>query len=306
MQAAAHLDARFAFTTEFPSGNFGNAIRTACQIIANPSGVAVVRVTLSGFDTHANQAGTQARLLEEVARRSGRAARRAGRTRQVERRRSCSPTRNSDGGRRRTRTAAPTTARPMCISRWADAWPAACTARRRISRDCPATAIPRYALDFRGVMRRCSTSWWGVDSREVLGDASRPCRSCKPETRVHAPASHAAMNSFQCGALGRRDAFARERDFLRVLAGAQFAAHQAKALVHEVGVEHVALAIVAHVRELARAPPPRRPRCRPCRACPESRTAAPSRRAPHWRAAGTSPARPSGRDGACDSGRGNC
>ena len=67
VQAAAHLDARYKFRTEFPPGNFGNAIHTAAQVIANPSGVAVVRVTLTGFDTHSNQAGTQARLLKDVA-----------------------------------------------------------------------------------------------------------------------------------------------------------------------------------------------------------------------------------------------
>jgi uncharacterized protein (DUF1501 family) len=42
-------------------------VRTACEVIANPSGVGVVRLTLDGFDTHANQAGTQARLLAELA-----------------------------------------------------------------------------------------------------------------------------------------------------------------------------------------------------------------------------------------------
>ena len=67
VQAATHLAARYAFKTEFPQGGFGNAIRTACQVIANPSGVAVVRVTLSGFDTHGGQLATQARLLGELA-----------------------------------------------------------------------------------------------------------------------------------------------------------------------------------------------------------------------------------------------
>ncbi|MCC6197262.1 MAG: DUF1501 domain-containing protein [Burkholderiales bacterium] len=67
VQAAAHLSGRTAFATEFPTGAFGNAIRTAAQIIANPSGVAVVRVTLSGFDTHANQPGTHGQLLAQVA-----------------------------------------------------------------------------------------------------------------------------------------------------------------------------------------------------------------------------------------------
>lgn len=67
VQAATRLDARHSFATEFPSGGFGNAIRTACQVIANPAGVAVVRVTLSGFDTHGGQPATQARLLGEFA-----------------------------------------------------------------------------------------------------------------------------------------------------------------------------------------------------------------------------------------------
>jgi len=66
-QAASRLAAHHVFQTQFPSGNFGNAIKTACQVIANPAGVAVVRVSLAGFDTHVNQPGTQARLLSELA-----------------------------------------------------------------------------------------------------------------------------------------------------------------------------------------------------------------------------------------------
>jgi len=68
VQAAAHLDTRHAFGVEFPPGGFGNAVRTACQVIANPSGVAVIRLSLSGFDTHGGQSATQARLLGELAR----------------------------------------------------------------------------------------------------------------------------------------------------------------------------------------------------------------------------------------------
>jgi len=67
MQAASHLSASRAFSTGFPAGVFGNAMRTAAQVIANQAGVAVVRVTLSGFDTHSGQPATQARLLGELA-----------------------------------------------------------------------------------------------------------------------------------------------------------------------------------------------------------------------------------------------
>jgi uncharacterized protein (DUF1501 family) len=67
VQAASHLNADYAFKTEFPQGAFGNAIKTASQVIANRAGVAVVRVTLTGFDTHSGQLNTQARLLGELA-----------------------------------------------------------------------------------------------------------------------------------------------------------------------------------------------------------------------------------------------
>ena len=67
MQAASHLNADYAFKTEFPQGAFGSSIKTASQVIANRAGVAVVRVTLTGFDTHSGQLNTQARLLGELA-----------------------------------------------------------------------------------------------------------------------------------------------------------------------------------------------------------------------------------------------
>jgi len=65
--AASRIVGAHTFQTTFPQGAFGAAIRTACQVIANPAGVGVVRVTLDGFDTHANQPNTHARLLAELA-----------------------------------------------------------------------------------------------------------------------------------------------------------------------------------------------------------------------------------------------
>jgi len=67
VQAAAHLGTRHSFAAAFPSTAFGNVVRTACEIVANPSGVACLRLTLNGFDTHTTQAGTQARLLGDLA-----------------------------------------------------------------------------------------------------------------------------------------------------------------------------------------------------------------------------------------------
>lgn len=66
VQAAANLDGNHAFATEFPNTAFGNAIRTTAQVVASRAGVAAVKVTLNGFDTHSNQQGTQTRLLKDL------------------------------------------------------------------------------------------------------------------------------------------------------------------------------------------------------------------------------------------------
>ncbi len=67
MHAASKLNSNYAFKTEFPKNAFGNQVRTAAQLAASNAGMAVIRLTLSGFDTHANQLGTQANLLRDFA-----------------------------------------------------------------------------------------------------------------------------------------------------------------------------------------------------------------------------------------------
>ena len=66
-QAASRLQGGRSFATEFPRGAFGNAARVAAQLAANPSGVAAIRLSLGGFDTHQNQAAIHQRLLGELA-----------------------------------------------------------------------------------------------------------------------------------------------------------------------------------------------------------------------------------------------
>jgi uncharacterized protein (DUF1501 family) len=67
VEAAARLDAGAQFATEFPRGPFGNAVRVAAKLAANPSGVAAIRLSLGGFDTHQNQPPVHQRLLGELA-----------------------------------------------------------------------------------------------------------------------------------------------------------------------------------------------------------------------------------------------
>jgi uncharacterized protein (DUF1501 family) len=66
-QAASGLQGSHAFRTEFPQGPFGQAIRTAAQVVASNAGVAAVRLSLNGFDTHQNQPGLHANLLRQLA-----------------------------------------------------------------------------------------------------------------------------------------------------------------------------------------------------------------------------------------------
>jgi uncharacterized protein (DUF1501 family) len=67
---------KYAFNTVFPSGQFGNGVAAAAQIVASQrrdnfekkaDGVPVMCLTLGSFDTHQNQAGTHAGLLKQLA-----------------------------------------------------------------------------------------------------------------------------------------------------------------------------------------------------------------------------------------------
>jgi hypothetical protein len=161
-----------AFKTEFPQGGFGNAIKTACQIVANESGVAVVRVTLSGFDTHSGQPGTQARLLGELA--GGVVALRSALEELGKWNDTLVLTYAEFGRRPKEKSAAPITAPRTYISRWAVAWPAESTAR-------PGPRLVRRRKSglrarFRVYTRRSWTSG-GLAMRVRLGGASRRCRS---------------------------------------------------------------------------------------------------------------------------------
>jgi uncharacterized protein (DUF1501 family) len=64
--SAERLHAGQAFATPFPAGAFGNAVGTSAQLAANRAGIAVVRISIGSFDTHANQAGAHAALLRQL------------------------------------------------------------------------------------------------------------------------------------------------------------------------------------------------------------------------------------------------
>ncbi|HCU54008.1 MAG TPA: Twin-arginine translocation pathway signal sequence domain-containing protein [Gammaproteobacteria bacterium] len=66
-QAAAGLRSAHAFRAEFPRSAFGNSLKAAAQVVAASRQVAVIKVSLNGFDTHSNQRNVQARLLKELS-----------------------------------------------------------------------------------------------------------------------------------------------------------------------------------------------------------------------------------------------
>ena len=75
-QAAAGLGSdRFDFSTMFPTGGFGNAVRAAAQVVASQrasvgtgrGGVPVITLSLGSFDTHQNQLANHGALLRQLA-----------------------------------------------------------------------------------------------------------------------------------------------------------------------------------------------------------------------------------------------
>jgi uncharacterized protein (DUF1501 family) len=173
VQAAAHLAGSTTFTTPFPNGAFGNAVRTVCQILANPAGVAAVRVTLSGFDTHAGQPGTQARLLGEVA--AGLVALRGAMVEtgqwddtlvvtyaEFGRRPKENQNNGTDHGTANVHFA--------LGGRVAGGLYGASPELTRLSGD----GNVAYALDFREIYATVLERWWGMNSREALGGRFAP------------------------------------------------------------------------------------------------------------------------------------
>jgi uncharacterized protein (DUF1501 family) len=67
VQAAARLSLDRDLKTAFPQSAFGNAMKAAAQVIGGSGQVAVVKVSLSGFDTHSNQLPAHERLLRELS-----------------------------------------------------------------------------------------------------------------------------------------------------------------------------------------------------------------------------------------------
>ena len=173
VQARDHLVADRAFETEFPSTPFGNAVKTACQVVANPSGVAAVRLTLTGFDTHTNQAGTQARLLGELA--QGLTALKSALS-ELSRWSDALIVTYAEFGRRPKENLSQGTDHGTANAHFALGGRVA----GGLYGDAPDLGAlagdgnPRHALDFRAIYATILDQWWAIDSRDTLGGKFAP------------------------------------------------------------------------------------------------------------------------------------
>jgi uncharacterized protein (DUF1501 family) len=171
--SAQRLDAGREFATVFPQGPFGNASGTAAQLAANPAGIAVVRLSLGSFDTHANQQGVHANLLRQLG--EGLAALRTA-LMEIGRWDSTVIATYAEFGRRARENESGGTDHGT-----ASAHLVLGGAVRGGLHGAP-PALDRldgngnlpHAIDFRAYYATFLERWWGIDSRAVLGGGFRP------------------------------------------------------------------------------------------------------------------------------------
>ncbi len=168
VQASAQLTAGRSLSTEFPAGAFGGAVRTACNIVARAKGVAVMRLTLNGFDTHAIQTATQARLLAEFA--NGITALADG-LKELSRWDDALVLTYAEFGRRPHENLSGGTDHGTANVHFALGGRVAgglYGAQPALASLAPGANLA-HAIDFRSVYATALERWWGLDSRDVLG-----------------------------------------------------------------------------------------------------------------------------------------
>jgi uncharacterized protein (DUF1501 family) len=171
--SAERLHAGQAFTTAFPAGAFGNAVGTSAQLAANRSGVAVVRISIGSFDTHANQSTVHAALLRQLG--DGLAALRAALA-EIGRWDSTVVATYSEFGRRPAENQSGGTDHGTSGVHFVMG------GRVKGGLHGVAPALGRldgngnlpFAVDFRSYYATFLDRWWGMDAPKVIGSGFRP------------------------------------------------------------------------------------------------------------------------------------
>lgn len=171
--AASTLGGNYAFRADFPRHAFGNAVKTAAQVAAGKAGVAAVKISLNGFDTHSNQQGMQARLLKELA--EGLAALKSALIEIGRWDRTLIMTYAEFGRRPRENQSGGTdhgTANAHFVlgGRVKGGLYGRPPALNRLD----GNGNPPFAVDFRDLYATALEKWWGVDSTGALGDRFAP------------------------------------------------------------------------------------------------------------------------------------
>ncbi len=159
--------------TEFPRGGFGDTVKTACQVAAAGNGVAALRLTLNGFDTHQNQPGTQTGLLKQLA--EGLLALRAG-LMELGRWDSTLVLSYGEFGRRAKENQSNGTDHGTASVHFA------CGGRVKGGLYGATPPLDRldgngnlaFSVDFRSLYATALERWWGLPSVEVLGGRFEP------------------------------------------------------------------------------------------------------------------------------------
>ena len=172
VQAASHLGGNTEFRTEFPRSAFGNAVRTAAQLAANQAGVAAIRLSLGGFDTHQNQPGVHQRLLGELA--EGIASLRSA-LMEIRRWDSTLLMTYAEFGRRPQENQSMGTDHGTASAHFV----AGGRLRGGLYGDAPRLAALeggnlRYGVDFRGLYATVLERWWNLDAATALGGRFAP------------------------------------------------------------------------------------------------------------------------------------
>ncbi len=172
-QAASHLNTSPPYRTEFPNHALGQAFKAAAQVIAGKAGVAAVKVSHNGFDTHGGQQGVHARLLRELA--EGLIAMRAA-MQEIGRWDSTLMMTYAEFGRRPRENQSGGTDHGSASAHFVLGG----RVRGGIYGLPPAltrldgTGNPPYAVDFRSLYATALEKWWGIDSSGVLNGRYTP------------------------------------------------------------------------------------------------------------------------------------
>jgi uncharacterized protein (DUF1501 family) len=171
--AASGLRPDRALRGEFPHSAFGNAVRTAAHQVASETGIAALKISFNGFDTHGDQQAVHARLLGDLA--QGLAALRQALV-AIGRWDSALIMTYSEFGRRPRQNHSGGTDHGTANTHFV------LGGRVRGGLYGPPPALDRldgngnlpFAVDFRELYATVLDRWWGVDSVTALGDRYRP------------------------------------------------------------------------------------------------------------------------------------